>query len=75
MTTCEKAAIICNKVQYKEATLVEKIKLKLHLLTCKTCSMFTKKNTEFSTLCKKANLSSLSEEEKNLMKKMFNDNI
>ncbi len=68
MISCEKAAIICNKAQYKEATFLDKIKLKFHLLICKTCSAFTKKNTEFTTFCEKANLNSLSEQEKMIMK-------
>lgn len=68
MISCDKAAIICNKVQYKEATLIDKLKLRFHLMICKTCSAFTKKNTELTTLCEKANLNSLSEQEKMRMK-------
>ena len=69
MISCEKAAIICNKTQYNEATFLEKLKLRFHLFMCKTCSAFTKKNTQFTTLCEKANLQSLSEEEKLIMKR------
>ncbi|MEK6154403.1 hypothetical protein WIW50_14135 [Flavobacteriaceae bacterium 3-367] len=42
---------------------------------CKTCSAFTKKNTEFTTLCEKANLQSLSEMEKVKMKKELRDKL
>ncbi len=70
MISCEKAAIICNKTQYKEASFIEKLKLQFHFLMCKTCSAFTKKNTEFTTLCEKANLQSLSEKEKLKMKEL-----
>lgn len=73
MISCEKAAIICDKTQYGEATFIEKVKLQLHLLMCKTCSAFSKKNTEFTTLCEKANLHSLSEQEKLRMKKQLQD--
>lgn len=68
MISCEKAATICNKIQYKEATFMEKIKLTFHLFICKTCSEFTKKNKELTSLCDKANLHSLSEKEKVDMK-------
>lgn len=68
MISCEKASQICNKTQYNEASLIEKLKLRFHLLICKTCSVFTKQNTNFTTLCEKANLQSLSEEEKLKMK-------
>lgn len=75
MISCEEAAIICNKSQYKEATFLEKMKLRFHLFMCKTCSAFTKKNTEFTTLCEKANLQSLSEVEKVKMKKELKDKL
>ena len=68
MISCEKAAIICNKTQYREATFSEKLKLKFHLLVCRTCSKFSKKNTHFTSLCNQANLHSLSHKDKELMK-------
>lgn len=71
MISCEKASQICNKVQYKEASFIDKLKLQFHLLMCKTCSALTKKNTEFTTLCEKANLQSLSEQEKLKMKEQL----
>lgn len=71
MISCEKAAIICNKTQYGEASFMDKLKLKFHLFMCKTCSAFTKKNTELTTLCEKANLHSLSEQEKSKMKEIL----
>lgn len=73
MMSCEKAAVICNKAQYREATFLEKIKLKLHLLLCKTCAGFSKKNKELTTLCEKANLHSLSESEKERMKQRLGE--
>jgi len=69
MMSCEQAAKICNKTQYREATFIEKIKLRYHLFICKTCSTFTKQNTELTSICEKANLKSLSEQQKEAMKK------
>lgn len=54
---------------------MEKIKLKMHLFMCKTCSAFTKKNTELTALCEKANLHSLSEGEKIKMKQRLKEEI
>ncbi|MDB2606461.1 hypothetical protein N9Y48_01645 [Zobellia sp.] len=71
MISCEKAAIICNKTQYREATLIEKIKLRFHLLMCATCSKATKKNQHLTSLCQKADLHSLTEKEKAKMKKVL----
>ncbi len=71
MISCEKASLICNKAQYKEATFLEKLKLRFHLFMCKTCSKFTAKNTQLTTLCENANLKSLSQNEKAEMKKFL----
>ncbi|RKR14049.1 hypothetical protein CLV91_0118 [Maribacter vaceletii] len=68
MISCEKAAVICNKAQYKEASLMEKIKLKFHLFMCKACSKHSKKNAELTSLCNKANLHILSDNDKLAMK-------
>lgn len=68
MISCEKAAIICSKTQYREAGLREQIQLRLHLFVCKSCAAFSKRNKELSKLCTKASLKTLSEEEKSLLK-------
>ncbi|SDM75167.1 hypothetical protein SAMN04488514_11438 [Kriegella aquimaris] len=62
-------------MQYKEASLKEKIQLKFHLLVCKTCSVFSKKNTQLTSLCEKANLHSLTESEKLKMKNELNNKV
>ena len=72
MISCEKAATICNKAQYREATFFEILKLKFHVLICKTCAKFSKQNTAFTSLCEKANLRSLSEQDKLKMKQELN---
>lgn len=43
--SCDEATQICDKSQYGEATLWEKIKLNLHLLLCHHCKTYTKQNT------------------------------
>lgn len=68
MISCDKAAIICNKTQYGEASFTDILKLKFHLFICKTCSAFTKRNTQLTSLCAKAHLTGLSEQEKLKMK-------
>ena len=49
---CEEANHVCDKTQYKEATLWEKIKLNIHLAYCSACRKYTKKNTALSKLFK-----------------------
>ncbi|MGI9551421.1 MAG: hypothetical protein ACR2MT_09495 [Aurantibacter sp.] len=74
MISCEKAAIICNKTQYNDATFAERIKLKFHLLVCKVCSKFSKKNAQLTHLCERSKLYSLTEEEKIRMKRELQNN-
>ncbi|MEP2281158.1 hypothetical protein [Maribacter sp.] len=71
MISCEKAANICNKAQYEEASRWDKIKLKFHLLMCKTCAKHSKDNTKLTSLCNQARLAVLSDEEKKKMKENF----
>ncbi|MGB5172171.1 hypothetical protein [Eudoraea sp.] len=66
---CEEASIVCNKLQYQEAGIWEKIQLRFHLLICKACASFSKKNKELTVLIKKAPLHCLSEEEKQGLEK------
>ncbi|MDO6738133.1 hypothetical protein [Wenyingzhuangia sp. 2_MG-2023] len=49
--TCEEATTICTKSQYGEATLIDKIKVKLHFAMCKVCRRFSKQNSELSSVC------------------------
>ncbi len=71
MISCEEATAICNKKQYNEATSWQKITLWFHVLLCRACSQFTKKNTKLTSLFEKANLHSLSENEKEQLKKQL----
>lgn len=42
--TCDEATTICDKSQYKEATLWEKIKLSVHIFLCNKCGLYSKQN-------------------------------
>ncbi len=74
MINCEEARIICHKTQYKDASLLEILKLKFHLLICKACSAFSRKNTKLTTLCEEATLHSLSDKDKLKMKEKLSKN-
>ncbi|HEY9169739.1 MAG TPA: hypothetical protein VIN72_09645 [Lutibacter sp.] len=71
--TCDEATAICDKNQYNEASLWEKIKLGIHLILCKRCGLYSKQNKVMSTCfqklkdeeCRKAPL--LNHEEKESM--------
>ena len=44
MISCDEATTICDKNQYGEASLSEKISLNIHLIICKYCKQYTKQN-------------------------------
>ncbi|WP_190809667.1 hypothetical protein [Flagellimonas sp. S3867] len=67
--TCEEASHICNKSQYNEAGYWQMLKLRIHILMCKTCAKFTKQNKALTSLCERAGLNTLSESDKEIMKK------
>ncbi len=75
MINCEEAQIICHKTQYKDASFWETLKLRFHLLVCKACASFSKKNTRLTTLCETASIRSLSDKDKVRMKGTLEDKI
>lgn len=72
---CEEAGHICDKSQYKEATLWEIVKLKLHHIYCKACLKHSKQNTKLTKLCNSQKLVVLGEDTKNLMKEAIKEQI
>ncbi len=75
MISCDEAALICNKSQYQEASLLEKLKLRLHMLFCSTCSSFSKRNKQLSNLFNRARLHSLSDSAKEQLKKRIQNEL
>ena len=75
MISCEEAAHICSRKQYKEASCKERVQLFLHILICRTCASFSRKNTQLTNLCNKAKLQSLTSVEKERMKKRIQEQI
>lgn len=61
---CSEAAECCNKSQYEEAKLLDKMKLMLHLVYCKTCRRFASKNSKLTKLLKKSSIKTCPEENK-----------
>ncbi|MDJ0645327.1 MAG: hypothetical protein QNJ57_05010 [Flavobacteriaceae bacterium] len=51
--SCDEATTICTKNQYKEATFWEKLKLTVHLWTCKICGLYSKQNGKLTEVCDK----------------------
>ncbi len=77
--TCDEATTICDKSQYGEATVFQKIQLNFHFLVCKICSMYTKQNNEMSKVYKmkardcKEKKQCMSSEEKETLKRQLQE--
>ncbi len=50
--TCDEATTICDKAQYGEASLYEKLQLNWHILICKVCALYSKQNRKMSQIFK-----------------------
>lgn len=72
---CTKAKRCCDKVQYQEASFLEKWKLKIHILYCKACKKYTQNNSKLSSLLKEASIKTCTEKEKRNFKEQINRNL
>ena len=72
MIPCNEANHVCDKTQYKDATLWEKIVLNVHLIYCRACRKYTKNNAKLTKVLKKSEVECLDPECKEAMKKDFN---
>ena len=75
--TCDEATTICDKSQYGEASLFERIQLNFHFLICKICARYSKQNRKMTevykikaTDCKKDNHCLSAQEKENLKKEL-----
>ncbi len=75
--TCDQATTICDKSQYGESTIGDKIKLQIHFISCKVCTLYMKQNILLTKLYKakaktdqtKQHSYCMSKEEKEMLRK------
>ncbi|MFD1162687.1 hypothetical protein [Hwangdonia seohaensis] len=72
---CDEANHVCDKTQYKEATLWEKIILNIHLIYCRACRKYTKNNSKLTKKIKESKVECLDRKCKESMKKELNNAI
>ncbi|MEZ4778963.1 MAG: hypothetical protein R2786_06225 [Flavobacteriaceae bacterium] len=65
---CNESNHICDKSQYKEASLWEMIKLNIHLLYCDFCRKYTANNQRLTKTIKNSTVKTLCEEDKKGLK-------
>jgi Zn-finger nucleic acid-binding protein len=73
--SCDKAAHTCDKSQYNEASLWEKIKLNIHLIYCKACRKYSSNNGKLTKLIHKSEVEYLKASEKEKLKVNLNNEL
>ncbi|AUC77784.1 hypothetical protein H0I26_07130 [Olleya sp. HaHaR_3_96] len=71
MISCEESGHICDKAQYHEASIWEKVKFKFHTLICKVCRQHSETNGKLTALIEKVKSKNLSSTEKDTIKSSF----
>jgi hypothetical protein len=71
--SCNEANHNCDKSQYNEASLWEKIKLNIHLIYCKACRKYSKNNSKLTQVINNSELEYLKTSEKDALKKNFEE--
>lgn len=66
---CDEANHVCDKSQYKEASLIEKIKLNIHLIYCRACRKYSSNNGKLTKVIVDSKVECLDKEEKNAIKR------
>lgn len=67
--SCEEAQYICDKAQYDEANLLDKVKLNIRLSWCKVTRAYNKRNIKLTNKLNEANIECLTPECKEKMRK------
>lgn len=70
--SCEEAQHLCDKAQYDEASLLDKIKLNLRISWCKVTRAYYKRNIKLTEKIKESKVECLTPECKENMKKELN---
>ncbi|MGB2686058.1 MAG: hypothetical protein WBC43_13675 [Olleya sp.] len=75
MISCEESGHICDKAQYHEATILEKVKFKFHTFMCAVCRQHSKNNTKLTHLINSIKGNQLSVTEKKELKSSFDKEL
>lgn len=72
---CHEANHICDKNQYKEATFWEKVRLNIHLIYCRACRKYTKRNIKLTKHVKDPRVKTISTEDRNALKERMRQEL
>jgi len=72
---CNNGKLLCDKNQYKETSLWEKIKLNFYLVICSECRSYTSKNVKLTKTLKKKQFINVSSSEKDVLKQRLQEQL
>lgn len=74
-TECHEANHICDKNQYNEASLLEKVKLSFHLIYCRACRKYSARNGKLTKAIKNPTVETVSMSDKELLKQRLQEQL
>lgn len=72
---CEEANHVCDKNQYKEAGILEKIRLSIHLIYCRACRKYSSRNNKLSKALDRSDLKTMALKDKQELKNVLNKKL
>ena len=72
---CDEANMNCDKSQYADASLWEKIKLNIHLIYCRACRKYSSKNSKLTKLLKSKDIKIMEPASKSNLKDAFENEL
>ena len=74
---CEEAQHTCDKSQYKEASLMEQLKLNIHLVFCRACQKYVATNNKLTKIINKGKtpVNNMKSKEKIELEQLFNKEL
>ncbi|WP_397361999.1 hypothetical protein [Olleya sp. R77988] len=75
MMSCEDSRHICDKAQYNEASLWEKVKFKFHIFICAVCRQHSINNGKLTATINKLKSTKLTPSEKEEIKSNFDKEL
>ena len=65
---CNEGKMLCDKNQYKETSLWEKIKLNFYLIICSECRAYTANNNKLTKAMNNPKVKTVTQDEKDALK-------
>ena len=72
---CHEANHICDKSQYNEASFWEKVRLNIHLIYCRACREYTRRNTKLTKAYQDPRVNTVNKEEKADLQELLNKQL